>query len=69
MSEHDERLNLGQADAESAVQSAPSGHTDGPRFAVGIDLGTTHCVLSYAELGNLETDEFSQQVMDIPQLT
>jgi hypothetical protein len=63
MSEHDERLNSGQADAE------PAGHAGGPRFSVGIDLGTTHCVLSYAELGNLETDEFSQQVMDIPQLT
>lgn len=41
----------------------------GPRFSVGIDLGTTHCVLSYAELRLLETDEFSQEVMAIPQLT
>jgi Hsp70 protein len=40
-----------------------------PRFSVGIDLGTTHCVLSYAGIANLEQDEFSQQVMPIPQLT
>lgn len=63
MSEHDEKLNAERDD------SAPSGVAAGPRFSVGIDLGTTHCVLSYAELGSLETDEFSQQVMDIPQLT
>lgn len=41
----------------------------GPRFSVGIDLGTTHCVLSYAKIGNIETDEFTQEVMAIPQLT
>jgi molecular chaperone DnaK (HSP70) len=40
-----------------------------PRYSVGIDLGTTHCVLSYADLSNLEYDEFSQRVMPIPQLT
>ncbi|MDA1343492.1 MAG: Hsp70 family protein [Proteobacteria bacterium] len=40
-----------------------------PKYTIGIDLGTTHCVLSYADLANLEQDEFSQQVMPIPQLT
>jgi molecular chaperone DnaK (HSP70) len=39
------------------------------KYSVGIDLGTTHCVLSYADFANLENDEFSQQVMPIPQLT
>ena len=39
-----------------------------PRYSIGIDLGTTHCVLSYADLTNIEQDEFSQQVMPIPQL-
>ena len=38
-------------------------------FFVGIDLGTTHCVLSYAEANDDEDAEFSQQVMAIPQLT
>jgi hypothetical protein len=40
-----------------------------PRYTVGIDLGTTHCVLSYAEHINIDIDDFSQQVMPIPQLT
>ncbi|MEQ1559393.1 MAG: Hsp70 family protein [Methyloglobulus sp.] len=40
-----------------------------PRYAVGIDLGTTHCVMSYADLVNLENDEFSQHVIAIPQLS
>jgi hypothetical protein len=38
-------------------------------FFVGIDLGTTHCVLSYAKASDDEEAEFSQQVMAIPQLT
>jgi molecular chaperone DnaK (HSP70) len=37
-------------------------------FSVGIDLGTTHCVLSYADITDVEA-EFSQQVMGISQLT
>jgi molecular chaperone DnaK (HSP70) len=44
-------------------------NTTEPRYSVGIDLGTTHCVMSYADLANLDNDEFSQQVMPIPQLT
>ena len=39
------------------------------RFSVGIDLGTTHCVLSYADITDTDDGEFSQQVMTIPQLT
>jgi hypothetical protein len=69
MSEQDEKLRAEQRETATADELNPSGASAGPRFSVGIDLGTTHCVLSYAELGNLETDEFSQQVMDIPQLT
>jgi molecular chaperone DnaK (HSP70) len=63
MSGQDEKLNAEQGETASSEAAA------GPRFSVGIDLGTTHCVLSYAELGNLETDEFSQKVMAISQLT
>ena len=40
-----------------------------PRYSIGIDLGTTHCVMSYSDLANLDNDEFFQQVMPIPQLT
>jgi hypothetical protein len=39
------------------------------RYSVGIDLGTTHCVLSYADITDNEDGEFSQHVMAIPQLT
>ena len=41
----------------------------GTRFSVGIDLGTTHCVLSYADLDRIDDEQFSPQVMAIPQLT
>ncbi len=40
-----------------------------PRYYVGIDLGTTNCVMSYAELSDSPETEFSQQVVSIPQLT
>ncbi len=45
-----------------------SSSSAGKRYSVGIDLGTTHCVLSYADITDIESDEFSQQVMAIPQL-
>ena len=38
------------------------------RFSVGIDLGTTHCVLSYAPISEAADEDFVQQVMAIPQL-
>ncbi|PPD05714.1 MAG: nucleotide-binding protein [Methylobacter sp.] len=38
------------------------------RFFVGIDLGTTHCVLSFADLSLTQEDAFTQQVMAVPQL-
>ncbi|MFM2642282.1 Hsp70 family protein [Vibrio chagasii] len=37
-----------------------------PKFSVGIDLGTTHCVLSYIDTTNEDT---RVEVMPIPQLT
>ncbi|MDQ5940052.1 MAG: hypothetical protein QG557_1002 [Pseudomonadota bacterium] len=40
----------------------------GKKFVVGIDLGTTHCVLSYADITD-GGDDFTQQVMGISQLT
>lgn len=39
------------------------------RYSIGIDLGTTHCVLSYVDLEASDGDEIVQQVMPIPQLT
>jgi molecular chaperone DnaK (HSP70) len=38
-------------------------------FAVGIDLGTTHCALSYVDLDLSEGDEVAEHVLAIPQVT
>jgi molecular chaperone DnaK (HSP70) len=43
-------------------------HSVGRKYAVGIDLGTTHCVMSYADITE-GGDDFTQQVMGISQLT
>ncbi len=60
--ENDQHSNASEA-------SGHEGNVDGqPRkYSVGIDLGTTHCVISYVELREDE-DEATQQVMAIPQL-
>ncbi|WP_428353897.1 Hsp70 family protein [Methyloprofundus sp.] len=41
----------------------------GAHYSIGIDLGTTHCVLSYADISDPDADEIFQQVLQIPQLT
>ena len=67
--------------AENSAESASSSETNtkelsqgnspvaAKKYSVGIDLGTTHCVLSYADISNSDDGEFFQQVMAIPQLT
>ena len=40
----------------------------GARFAVGIDLGTTHCALSYVESDKSEGEDIVQGMLSIPQL-
>jgi hypothetical protein len=40
-----------------------------PAFSIGIDLGTTHCALSYVDLAACDGEQVSQQVLPIPQLT
>jgi hypothetical protein len=57
----------GQAQKETIATANPS-HA-GARFSVGIDLGTTHCVLSYADLDRVDDEGFSPLVMTISQLT
>ncbi|HYQ90851.1 MAG TPA: Hsp70 family protein, partial [Candidatus Competibacteraceae bacterium] len=39
------------------------------RYAVGIDLGTTHCVMSAVDLTQDESEQITQQMVMIPQLT
>lgn len=40
---------------------------DGAAFAIGIDLGTTHCALSYVDIELCEGEEVAQHVLAIPQ--
>ena len=40
-----------------------------PRYCIGIDLGTTHCALSYVELAASDPEDIAQGVMRIAQLT
>ena len=39
------------------------------RYSIGIDLGTTHCALSYVDLHASEGENTVYGVLDIPQLT
>jgi hypothetical protein len=39
------------------------------RYAVGIDLGTTHCALSYVDLASSNAEDIVQAEMPVPQLT
>lgn len=55
------------SETDAATQAAST--SDPKRFSVGIDLGTTHCVLSYAAISDHDDNGFVQQVMPIPQLT
>lgn len=64
-------LSVSEASLESNLEE--SGHDKSliapKRFSVGIDLGTTHCVVSYVELAESGDGVFPQHVMAIPQLT
>jgi len=41
----------------------------GPRYSVGIDLGTTNSVVSYVDLNEVDGEHAPLEVLDIPQLT
>ena len=40
-----------------------------PKFSIGIDLGTTHCALSYVDIARCDGEQVAQEIMLIPQLT
>lgn len=42
---------------------------DPTRYAVGIDLGTTHCALSYIDLAESDGEAVVQSTMEVPQNT
>lgn len=50
--------------AKSDAQTRKAAPPEGPRFVVGIDLGTTHTALAYAPIG----DETKVEVLALPQL-
>jgi len=39
------------------------------KYAIGIDLGTTHCAFSYIDLADSEGEQAAQHMLLIPQLT
>ncbi|WP_299691400.1 Hsp70 family protein [uncultured Vibrio sp.] len=58
-----------QQNHSSSNEPSSSEHSQqqqAPKFSVGIDLGTTHCVLSYVDTSN---EDARVEVMPIPQLT
>ncbi|MCK8071453.1 Hsp70 family protein [Vibrio sp. 1CM23M] len=52
--------------SHSAQELSSQKQNQAPKFSVGIDLGTTHCVLSYIDTSN---EDARVEVMQIPQLT
>ena len=39
------------------------------KFSIGIDLGTTHCALSYVDIARCDGEQVVQEIMLVPQLT
>jgi hypothetical protein len=39
------------------------------RYSIGVDLGTTHCALSYVDMQSSDGEKTTQGVLSIPQLT
>ncbi len=68
--ESKDRVDLeNESDIQDSQDSEmTSSDHEGARYSVGIDLGTTHCVLSYIDL-TIDEDEITQEVLAIPQLT
>jgi molecular chaperone DnaK (HSP70) len=54
--------------AASAHQASAEGQNE-PQFSIGIDLGTTHCALSWIDHAASDGERVTQGVLDVPQLT
>lgn len=54
--------------AASAVSTGAEGQNSA-KFSIGIDLGTTHCALSFVDKAASDGEKVVQQVLEIPQLT
>ncbi|MEZ8038752.1 Hsp70 family protein [Vibrio sp. 1F263] len=65
--EHQTQPSSHESSAQTHSQELSSQEQQqAPKFSVGIDLGTTHCVLSYIDTSN---EDARVEVMPIPQLT
>jgi len=62
----EKETNLEEPEETTTVTTSVS---MGNAYYVGIDLGTTHCVLSSIDRATIEDDELVQEVMQISQLT
>ncbi|MEG2048382.1 MAG: Hsp70 family protein, partial [Comamonas sp.] len=58
------------APAPAASATGQNGlQTAAAQYSIGIDLGTTHCALSYVDKTASDGEKVVQGVLDIPQLT
>lgn len=64
-----ETENFSGAAVEQQTSASDREVHEGAQFCVGIDLGTTHCVMSYVDLIATDEDHIEQDVIAIPQLT
>ena len=56
-------------DTEDVSNDAQAPAESGPRYAIGIDLGTTHCALSWVDVQASDGEKTVQGTMELPQLT
>lgn len=61
-------LNTDDLGAAGAAADSTAGQEQA-RFSIGIDLGTTHCALSWVDKAASDGEKVVQGVLDIPQLT
>jgi molecular chaperone DnaK (HSP70) len=59
-----EHMNQENHSQEASVETQQT-----PKFSVGIDLGTTHCVMSFVDTVDTHNEDARVEVMPIPQLT
>ena len=57
------------APRSEAMQTNPAAPAAAPRYSLGIDLGTTHCALSWVDTEASDGETVVQGVLDVPQLT
>lgn len=62
---------MSRSDATLIIQdeALPAAAEAAPRYAIGIDLGTTHCALSYVDTAASDGEQAQLEVLSIPQLS